>query len=141
MRVVARSEVSYCPFAMKEEIGGSIFQEFKANQRCKIEQLEQCRKEDILNDSEDGRLPEADWLVLTANLGKEKLRFALEDWRHMILQQAQKPFWKDPLYAKDYPLKPLPFGMLTDGDIDNIIESQLEAQRCGDPWCTVRQYS
>ena len=41
--------------------------------------------------------PEADWLVLTANLGKEKLRFALEEWRYMILQEAQMSFWKDPL--------------------------------------------
>ena len=57
VRVVARSKVSYHPFAIKGESGGSIFEELKASQRCKIEQLEQCRKEDILNDSEDGRLP------------------------------------------------------------------------------------
>ena len=116
--------------------GGSIFEELEASQPRKIEQLEQYRKEAILNDKEDGRLTRADWLVLTANLAKEKLRFALEEWRHMLLQQAQKPFWKDPLYTKDYAHKPLPFGMLTDDDIQDIIMSQQEAKRCGDPWCT-----
>ena len=48
--------------------GGSIFEELKASQGCKIEELEECRKEAILKDKEDGRLTEADWLVLTANL-------------------------------------------------------------------------
>ena len=91
---------------------GSNFEELKASQRCKNQQLEHYLKEAILNDVEDGRLSEADGLVLTANLGKETLRIALEKWTHMLFQQAQKPFWKDPLYTKDYPLKPLPFGML-----------------------------
>ena len=74
--------------------------------------------------------------VLNANLAEDQLRSVLDTWSAMLKQQAQDPFWKDPLYNRDYPSKPLPFGVLTDGDIDNIIESQLEAKRCGDPWCT-----
>ena len=132
LRVVARSEVSYCPFAMQEEIGGSIFEAFKANQRCKIEQLEQCVKED--NDSEDGRMPEADWLVLAAKLGQEKLGFAREELRHIIHQEAQMSSWKDPLYIMRYSYKVLILGLLTENDIRDIIMSRQDAVRCGDSW-------
>ena len=78
---------------------------------------------------------EADWLVLTANLGKEKLRFALEEWRYMILQEAQMTFWKEPLYIMRYSYEVLILGMLTDNDIRDFIMSRQEAKRCGDPWC------
>ena len=42
----------------------------------------------IDNDSEDGRLPEAKWLVLAVELGQENLGFAPEELRHIIHQEV-----------------------------------------------------
>ena len=53
----------------------------------------------------------------------------------MILQQAHKSFWKDPLCIKCYSYEVLLIGMLTDNDIQDFIMSRQEAKRCGDPWC------
>eukprot|EP00930_Biecheleria_cincta_P014769 TRINITY_DN12568_c2_g1_i2.p1 TRINITY_DN12568_c2_g1~~TRINITY_DN12568_c2_g1_i2.p1 ORF type:complete len:1321 (+),score=220.75 TRINITY_DN12568_c2_g1_i2:246-3965(+) len=110
------------------------FQE-KANKVLKSDRFEMCRAEAILQDRDERRLTEKEWGELTANLGEKKLRSSLEAWDAMLKEQAQRPFWKDPMY-NEYASKPLPFGMLTDKDLQDIIESQEEARRCGDPYCT-----
>ena len=64
------------------------------------------------------------------------LHSVLDTWSTMLQKQAFRPRWKDPVYDHDFPADPLPFGILTDDDIHNIIVSQWEAKRLGDPWCT-----
>ena len=70
-----------------------------------------------------------------ANL-TDHLHSVLDTWSTMLQKQACRPRWKDPVYDHDFPADPLPFGILTDDDIHNIIVSQWEAKRLGDPWCT-----
>ena len=52
---------------------------------------------------------EKSWFI--ANL-TDQLHSVLDTWSTMLHKQACRPMWKDPLYVRDFPFDPLPFGIL-----------------------------